>query len=501
MLATAALTAALLPFVAPGAAEPAAATTASPPPPYGYWLAASDGGVFTFGAVPYAGSTGGQRLNQPIVGMAGTPSGRGYWLVARDGGIFAFGDAGYYGSTGNIHLNQPIVGMARTPSGGGYWLVARDGGIFAFGDAGYYGSTGDIRLNQPVVGMASTASGNGYWLVASDGGVFAFGDAGYHGSTGDIRLNQPIVGMAATPDGLGYWMTASDGGIFAFGDAGYHGSTGDIRLNRPIVAMAANGTGGGYWLVATDGGIFAFGDAPFRGSTGNIRLNQPIVAMAAAPSTDPYPPGATGYDISWPQCGGAYPSPGAFAIIGVNGGKPFEANPCFGSEAAWAGASPSVYLNTSMPTDGRGDTGPAGTCTAGDNLCRSYNWGWNAVDYAVGRVDAAGVVPAMWWLDVETKNSWQDATGRYDTAANSRVVIGMVDNLNSRGLLAGVYSTGYQWGLITGGLTLGLPIWVAGSTPTNPAAGCDPAKWFAGGTAWLTQHVETFDTDYACPVT
>ncbi len=82
------------------------------------------------------------------------PTAGGYWLVASDGGIFAFGDAQFYGSTGAIHLNQPIVGMAATPSGGGYWLVASDGGIFTFGDAQFFGSTGDIHLNRPIVGIA-----------------------------------------------------------------------------------------------------------------------------------------------------------------------------------------------------------------------------------------------------------------------------------------------------------------------------------------------------------
>ena len=53
-----------------------------------------------------------------------TPSSQGYWLVASDGGIFAFGDAGFHGSTGNIRLTKPVVGMAVTPDGGGYWLVA-----------------------------------------------------------------------------------------------------------------------------------------------------------------------------------------------------------------------------------------------------------------------------------------------------------------------------------------------------------------------------------------
>ena len=86
--------------------------------------------------------------------MAATPDGRGYWLVASDGGIFAYGDAAFHGSTGALVLNQPVVGMAATPDGGGYWLVASDGGIFAFGDAAFHGSAGDLTLNQPVVGMA-----------------------------------------------------------------------------------------------------------------------------------------------------------------------------------------------------------------------------------------------------------------------------------------------------------------------------------------------------------
>jgi hypothetical protein len=73
--------------------------------------------------------------------MASTPDGRGYWLVASDGGIFAYGDARFYGSTGNLVLNQPVVGMASTSSGRGYWLEAADGGIFAYGDAAYHGSS------------------------------------------------------------------------------------------------------------------------------------------------------------------------------------------------------------------------------------------------------------------------------------------------------------------------------------------------------------------------
>ena len=99
----------------------------------------------------------------------------GYWLVASDGGIFSYGDAQFYGSTGALHLNKPIVGMAATPDGSGYWLVASDGGIFSYGDAQFYGSTGAIHLAQPIVAMAAMPDGGGYWFSAADGGLFNYG--------------------------------------------------------------------------------------------------------------------------------------------------------------------------------------------------------------------------------------------------------------------------------------------------------------------------------------
>ena len=135
-----------------------------------------------------------------------TPDGRGYWLVASDGGLFAFGDAGFYGSTGALVLNQPVVGMAATPDGRGYWLVAADGGLFAFGDAAFYGSMGGQPLNRPVVGMASNG-GHGYWLVASDGGIFSFGNAPFYGSTGSLTLSSRWSAWrrAAAAAATGWW--------------------------------------------------------------------------------------------------------------------------------------------------------------------------------------------------------------------------------------------------------------------------------------------------------
>ena len=228
--------------IAPATTNTGACHPATPPcSTEGYWMTASDGGVFVFGDAQYAGSMGGKHLNRPVVGIADTPSAGGYWLVASDGGIFSFGNAGFHGSTGGIRLDKPIVAMTSTPSGKGYWLVASDGGVFAFGDAPFRGSMGGKHLNKPIVGMAATHDGKGYWLVASDGGIFAFGDAVFHGSMGGKHLNRPVVGMAATPDGSGYWLVASDGGIFAFGNAFFRGSTGDIFLNEPVVGMTSRG--------------------------------------------------------------------------------------------------------------------------------------------------------------------------------------------------------------------------------------------------------------------
>jgi hypothetical protein len=235
-------------------------------PDGGYWLAAEDGGVFSFGA-PFHGSWGGQPLNQAVVGIAPNPATRdGYWLAAADGGVFS-ADTPFYGSAATIPLNQPVVGIAARPQGDGYWLAAADGGVFAFGGAPALGSLANLPLSAPVVGIAATPSGNGFWMAGADGGVFAFGDAQYLGNAIGLSLNAPIVGIASTPSGQGYWLAAADGGVFAIGDAGFFGSRGGQANNQPIVGITPTATGAGYWLVAGDGGVFAFGDAPFRGST------------------------------------------------------------------------------------------------------------------------------------------------------------------------------------------------------------------------------------------
>ncbi len=80
--------------------------------------------------------------DQPVVGIALDPGGTGYWLVASDAGIFAFA-ASFRGSVPTVlapgeALNRPVVGTLAYSNG--YLMVGSDGGIFTFSDKPFLGS-------------------------------------------------------------------------------------------------------------------------------------------------------------------------------------------------------------------------------------------------------------------------------------------------------------------------------------------------------------------------
>jgi hypothetical protein len=402
---------------------------------------------------------------------------------------------------------------AAGPSGGpsakgpAYWLAGSDGGVFAFADAGYAGGLAGARLNAPIVAMAATPDGAGYWLVGRDGGVFTFGDAGFFGGLSGARLNAPIVAMAATPDGAGYWLAGADGGVFTFGRAAYLGGLSGQHLKGHIVAVAPTWDGAGYWLVGSDGGVFAFGDAGAYGSLGGTTLNRPVVALAAGlgpahPAAPPRLLGTTGFDVSWPQCPAQVPGTHAFGVVGVTGGQAFTVNPCLLPEYQWAlsGAAAGVYVNLSPVTPGLREAiiGPAGVCLPVNLACQGRNYGANTVLAAVAAARAAGADRApVWWLDVETENQWPA-----DAGLNRAVVLGAIDEVSALGHQAGVYSTAYQWSLITGGFRPHVPVWLAGAADMGAAASwcADHSLSFTGGPVWLVQTLPgRFDQDLACP--
>ena len=96
-----------------------------------------------------------------------------------------------------------------------------------------------------------------------------------------------------------------------------------------------------------------------------------------------------GYDISYPQCGGAFPSNPAFGIVGVNGGKVFSVNPCLASQIAWAGgATGQLYANTGNPGPALSSFWPSGqtsprSCDPAnlDTADCAYDYGFNAAQH------------------------------------------------------------------------------------------------------------------------
>jgi hypothetical protein len=230
-------------------------------------------------------------LQRPVVGISPTASRGGYWLVASDGGVFAFGNAGYYGSipgaglapagSGLPHsLNAPIVGMVPSSDGGGYFMVASDGGVFAFGDARFEGSCpGMGGCSGAAVAVVPDASGNGYWLITQTGNVYAFGDAPFDGAPGN--LGSAVTSAVRTTDGGGYWILLADGAVYAYGDAVARGGpVGAVGGFNPASAVFADASGGGYWVASAAGAVYTYGDAPNDGSMAGNHLNGSIIAAA-----------------------------------------------------------------------------------------------------------------------------------------------------------------------------------------------------------------------------
>jgi hypothetical protein len=120
---------------------------------------------------------------------------------------------------------------------------------------------------------------------------------------------------------------------------------------------------------------------------------------------------------------------------------------------------------------------------------------------SVGVSGAASSYP--WWLDVETGNLWQQ--GSAGQAMNVAVLQGMDAALAAAGATSiGVYSTSYQWGIITGGTSSGTPAlgglanWIPGAnTVADAEAACSDSS-FTGGPVTMTQWTTNIDGDVLC---
>ena len=250
-----------------------------------------------------------------------------------------------------------------------------------------------------------------------------------------------------------------------------------------------------------------------------------VVLMLALPASagakgKPGGRSPTGYDVSYPQCGGPLPTNVLFAIAGVNDGIVYSANPCLATQISWAEqyeqaavlygntADPGPALSSHWPT---GQTSPQ-VCDAAnsDSSPCSYDYGWNAAAdsyldavkayVALGKAPNGSTQtpgPNQWWLDVETANSWEQ-----NTANNVAELQGEVAYLQSQGVTSiGFYSSAADWQTITGGTTTftAFPSWRPGAGSQATAQSYCGTNGVTGAPIEYSQYASAgYDADVRC---
>lgn len=251
----------------------------------------------------------------------------------------------------------------------------------------------------------------------------------------------------------------------------------------------------------------------------------PTAAFAKPPGPEAKPVAVStlGNDISWPQCGRAFPAGQAFGIVGVTGGLANDSNPCFAAQLSWAQGSSgatgqpkaALYVNTANPgiladwwpsgnttKQGTPVGNPYGTCAHGDDEACAYVYGYSmAQDDATIR-GVATPSSYLWWLDVETENTWSPS----NLHANAAVLEGMTAYFKGIGARVGLYSTNFQWSVIVGPVSAtsnlnGLPSWLAGASSEKDARSrcLSGTPLTPGGSVALIQYVaKNLDYNVSC---
>ncbi len=202
-------------------------------------------------------------------------------------------------------------------------------------------------------------------------------------------------------------------------------------------------------------------------------------------------------DISWPNCKISNIDEYSLGIVGVNGGLDFTNNQCLSQEASWLRGY-AVYINTGyagLPYANQYRTFPK-DCSYKNAVCLSYNWGYNATMEAIKYASFSNVHSQMWWLDVETDNSWSNYW-----QVNRASLEGAIDAIQQKVIYAqiGVYSSPSQWAILTNQWHNQLPTWLAtGGNIRSIATKECPKKSFTGGTNWLVQYTVGLDHNVVC---
>jgi GH25 family lysozyme M1 (1,4-beta-N-acetylmuramidase) len=165
----------------------------------------------------------------------------------------------------------------------------------------------------------------------------------------------------------------------------------------------------------------------------------------------------SGYDVSFPQCGQQLSDASVgFAIIGVNYGRPFTANPCFATQWQWARThdAVAVYINVSDP--GSGTARQRGTRIVEDVIDR------------LPKNDVSMGTPV--WLDIERDNSWTNSQRSVE------VIQTVVTGLAKAGYPVGIYAAPTHWLEIAFNARVKIPVWLALGYYSSTAKGVADAK-------------------------
>ena len=205
-------------------------------------------------------------------------------------------------------------------------------------------------------------------------------------------------------------------------------------------------------------------------------------------------------DLSWPNCNRLTNVRYSQAIIGVNGGLDYRPNLCSASEASLV-ENYAVYVNSGnpgFPRIGLLGLGPL-NCPDFKNLdCSSFNYGYQAAEYSIQQANMAGLHSPMWWIDVESINSWT-----LSEEANRADIMGMIYAVRAIPLLTpivGIYTAANQWYSEVGHWQNGLPLWLGTGSLTRVGAieACHQVS-VTGGPISLTQYtIDQLDYNYHC---
>jgi hypothetical protein len=202
-------------------------------------------------------------------------------------------------------------------------------------------------------------------------------------------------------------------------------------------------------------------------------------------------------DISWPNCNIKQTTTYAYGIVGVTGGLDFRPNTCLAQETHWF-ASYSLYMNTGYPGEKiahKSDATPL-QCSSADSGCFAYNYGYNAALYALNYAALQNAHSPLWWLDVETDNSWSSST-----AINEATLEGANAAIQHHIMMpvVGFYSSPYQWNTIVGNWQNDSYTWIGtgGLDKATGEQGCTETS-FTGGPVILSQYTLKFDENVPC---